>query len=346
MWGRGPGRRLSHPAGSDRVAADHPVFLRRKCGHVGWANSRALALAGITADTPDPYGGAIERDPLTGQPTGILKELAMDLMFRLFQEPTSEEAAAAIRAAMSHAHQAGLVGVHTMEGAGAFRAFQQLQAAGDLKLRVLMQIPEDNLDAAIQAGLCSGFGNDWLRIGGVKLFSDGALGARTAHMLEPFEGEPTNYGIPVASSDHLREVIGKASRAGIASFVHAIGDAANRVVLDAIEASRRAGEGTAAPPPHRARPDRSSDRCAALRGAGRHRVDAAYPRHAGHAGGRCAVGQAQRPRLCLAQPAGCGRGRGVWLRLAGRGFGRDEGHPRRGHAAPARRLAWPGRLVR
>ena len=228
----------------DRVAPDHPVFLPRKCGHVGWANSRALALAGITADTPDPYGGSIERDPLTGQPTGILKELAMDLMFRLFREPTSEEATAAIRIAMSRAHQAGLVGVQTMEGAGAFRAFQQLQAAGELKLRVLMQIPEDNLDAAIQAGLRSGFGNDWLRIGGVKLFSDGALGARTAHMLEPFEGEPTNYGIPVASSDHLREVVGKASRAGIASFVHAIGDAANRVVLDAIEVSRRAGEGT------------------------------------------------------------------------------------------------------
>ena len=144
----------------DRVTADHPVFLPRKCGHAGWANSRALALAGITADTPDPYGGTIERDPLTGQPTGILKELAMDLMFRLFQEPTLEEAAAAIRAAMSHAHRAGLVGVHTMEGAGAFRAFQQLQAAGDLKLRVLMQIPEDNLDAAIQAGLRSGFGNE------------------------------------------------------------------------------------------------------------------------------------------------------------------------------------------
>jgi predicted amidohydrolase YtcJ len=227
----------------DRVAADHPVFLPRKCGHVGWANSRALALAGITAATPDPYGGTIERDPLTGQPTGILKELAMDSMFRLFQEPTLEEAIAAIWAAMSRAHQAGLVGVHTMEGAGAFRAFQQLQAAGELKLRVLMQIPEDNLDAAIQAGLRSGFGNERLRIGGVKLFSDGALGARTAHMLEPFEGEPTNYGIPVASSDHLREVIGKASRAGIASLVHAIGDAANRVVLDAIEASRRAGEG-------------------------------------------------------------------------------------------------------
>jgi len=227
----------------DRAAPEHPVFLRRKCGHAGWANTAALELAGITADTTDPFGGAIDRDPHTGQPTGILKELAMDLMFRLFQEPTLDEAAAAIRAAIPHAHRAGLVGVHTMEGAGAFRAFQQLQAAGELNLRVLMQIPEDNLDAAIQTGLRSGFGNARLRIGGVKIFSDGALGARTAHMLEPFEGEPTNYGIPVATAEHLHEVIGKASRAGIAAYVHAIGDAANRVVLDAVEASRRAGEG-------------------------------------------------------------------------------------------------------
>jgi hypothetical protein len=223
----------------DRVAPDHPVFLPRKCGHAGWANSRALALAGITADTPDPYGGSIDRDPRTGQPTGILKELAMDLVFRLFREPTLEEATAAIRAALPRAHRAGLVGVHTMEGAGSFRAFQQLQASGELTMRVLMQIPEDNLDAAIQAGLRSGFGNERLRIGGVKLFADGALGARTAHMLAPFEGEPTNYGIPVATAEHLAEVVGKASRAGIASFVHAIGDAANRVVLDAVAEARK-----------------------------------------------------------------------------------------------------------
>lgn len=227
----------------DRVAAEHPVFLRRKCGHAGWANSAALKLAGITADTPDPFGGAIDRDPHTGQPTGILKELAMDLMFRLFQEPTIAEAADAIRAAIPHAHRAGLVGVHTMEGAGAFRAFQHLRASGELNLRVLMQIPEENLDAAIQTGVRSGFGDAWLRIGGVKIFSDGALGARTAHMLQPFEGEPTNYGIPVATAEHLREVIGKASRAGIAAYVHAIGDAANRVVLDAIDEARKVEAG-------------------------------------------------------------------------------------------------------
>jgi len=103
-----------------------------------------------------------------------------------------------------------------------------------------MQIPEENLDAAIQAGLRSGFGNEWLRIGGVKIFSDGALGARTAYMLEAFEGSPDSFGLPMGSVEHLREVIAKASRAGIASFVHAIGDRANREVLDAIEAARKA----------------------------------------------------------------------------------------------------------
>jgi predicted amidohydrolase YtcJ len=144
---------------------------------------------------------------------------------------------------MANAHKHGLVGVHTMEGAVAFRAFQQLRTLGELKLRVLMQVPEDNLDAAIQAGLQSGFGDERLRIGGVKLFADGALGARTAYMLQPFEGEPDNYGIAVATAQHLREVVGKASRAGIAAFVHAIGDRANREVLNAIEAAGQDGEG-------------------------------------------------------------------------------------------------------
>ncbi len=226
----------------DRVAANHPVYLRRKCGHVSWANSRALELAGIAAETPDPPGGAIERDS-TGQSTGILKEKAMDLVSRLFAEPSMDEAVSAIRVGMAHAHKVGLVGVHTMENATALRAFQQLRAAGELRLRVLMQVPEENLDAAIRMGLQSGWGDERLRIGGVKLFADGSLGARTAYMLEPYAGEPDNCGIAVTDAGRLRELVGQASRAGIAAFVHAIGDRANREVLDAVEASRQAGEG-------------------------------------------------------------------------------------------------------
>lgn len=227
----------------DLVTSQHPAFLTRKCGHVGWANSRALELAGITRDTSDPPGGAIERDPATGESTGILKENAMKLVSCLLVEPSVDEAVEAIKAGTENVHRCGLVGIHTMEGSIAFRAFQQLRGVGGLKLRVLMQITEGNLNAAIQAGLQSGFGDERLRIGGVKLFADGSLGARTAHMLEPFEGEPNNSGIAVASPEYLRQVVGKASRTGIAAFIHAIGDRTNREVLDAIEASRQTGEG-------------------------------------------------------------------------------------------------------
>ncbi len=227
----------------DAVTPEHPVFVRRKCGHAGWANSRALELAGITAETPDPPGGAIDHDPTTGQPNGILKETAMDLMFRLFDEPTVEEAVDAIKVGIANVHKLGLVGVHTMEGAPSLRGFQQLRADGELELRVLMQIPEKNLDAAIQVGLRSGIGDEWLRIGGVKLFADGALGAHTAYMLAPYDDDPDNYGIAVSTAEHLKKVIGKASQAGLATYTHAIGDRSNREVLDAVEAAQAAGDG-------------------------------------------------------------------------------------------------------
>ncbi len=227
----------------DRVVPNHPVSLTRKCGHVGWANSLALAKAGITRETPDPPGGVIDRDPATGEPTGILKELATHLVSRLLQEPSMDEAMDAIKTGIVNAHRLGLVGVHTMEGALSLHAFQRLRATHELKLRVLMQIPEESLSAAIQLGLQSGFGDERLRIGGVKLFSDGSLGGRTAHLLEPYNGEPDNYGVAVATSEHLCDTVRRASRAGIASFIHAIGDRANREVLNAIEASRQASEG-------------------------------------------------------------------------------------------------------
>lgn len=227
----------------DAVAPDHPVLLRRKCGHAAWANSQALALAGITAATPDPFGGEIERDPTDDEPTGILKELAIDLVGRLLAQPSDAEAVAAVRAAMAQAHKHGIVGVHNMEGAAALRAFQTLRDAGELQLRVVQQIPEADLDAAIQMGIRSGWGDDRLRVGAVKIFADGALGARTALMVEPYEGEPANYGIAVATAEHLAAQVEKAARAGLAVHIHAIGDQANRNVLDAIEATRRAGIG-------------------------------------------------------------------------------------------------------
>jgi len=227
----------------DRVAPRHPVRLQHKCGHASWVNTRALELAGITKKTPDPPGGEIERESASGEPAGILKEEAMALVSRLLDEPSVDEAAEATRAAIPHAHRAGLVGVHTLEGALAFRAFQRLRSAGELRLRTLVTVPKGNLDAAIQTGLRSGFGDQWLRIGGVKIFADGALGSRTAYMLAPYEGESDYCGVSTATPEHLREVVDKAARAGLPAFIHAIGDRANREALDAVEASREAGVG-------------------------------------------------------------------------------------------------------
>lgn len=227
----------------DAVTPNHPAFLRRKCGHAGWANSLALKLAGVTRDTPDPDGGAIERDPVTGEPTGILLERAMDLIFRLQAIPSDAEAVEAVRVAMRRAHSMGITGIHNMEAAPALRAFQELRSRGEWKLRVLQQIPEVDMDAAIELGIRSGYGDEWIRFGAVKIFADGSLGARSALMVEPYEGEPHNRGIAVSTAEHLKQQVMKAAQAGLALHIHAIGDQANRNVLDAIEMTRRAGVG-------------------------------------------------------------------------------------------------------
>ena len=226
----------------DAVAPAHPIFLGRKCGHAGWVNSRALDQIGITAQTPDPAGGEIVRDG-KGEPTGILLEKAMEFAYRFLAEPSAAEAMAALRHAQGVANRMGIVGVHTKEAAPSLRAFQQLRADGELTLRTVAQIPVAELDSAIRLGLRTGLGDEFLRIGGVKVFSDGALGPRTAWMLAPYAGEPDNRGIAVTDAATMAEIVDRATDAGLAVVTHAIGDRANRMVLDALEASRRAGRG-------------------------------------------------------------------------------------------------------
>ena len=159
----------------DAVAPQQPVFLSRKCGHAAWVNSRALERIGITADREVPDGGEIVRGG-DGQPTGILLEKAMELAFPCLAEPSAEEAAAAVRHAQEAVNRMGIVGVHTKEAASSLRAFQQLRADGELTLRAVAQIPVAELDSAIRLGLRTGLGDEFVRIGGVKVFSDGALG--------------------------------------------------------------------------------------------------------------------------------------------------------------------------
>ena len=226
----------------DAVAPQHPVFLSRKCGHAAWVNSRALERLGISSHTEVPDGGEIVRGN-DGQPTGILLEKAMELGYGCLAEPSAEEALAAVRHAQAVVNRMGIVGVHTKEAAPSLRAFQQLRAEGELTLRTVAQIPVAELDSAIRLGLRTGLGDEFLRLGGVKVFSDGALGPRTAWMLAPYEGEPDNLGIVVTGADEMADIVARATEAGLAVVTHAIGDRANRMVLDALEASRRAGRG-------------------------------------------------------------------------------------------------------
>jgi predicted amidohydrolase YtcJ len=244
-WDRNLWEDTSFPTkeGLDSVTPHNPVVLSSKDGHSLWVNSLALTRAGITAVTPNPSGGEIERQPGTGEPTGILKENAEDLVKKVIEKPSLEAIQAALKVAAANAHRAGLTGIHDCEDELAFAAFQELSSKGELSLRVLMHVPAKNLDDAIGLGLRTGFGGEKLRVGGVKMFADGALGSRTAAMLAPYEDEPLNLGIVVTPREEMRQLVRKASRAGISVAIHAIGDRANRDVLDVLEESRRSGEG-------------------------------------------------------------------------------------------------------
>ncbi|MDT8305094.1 MAG: amidohydrolase [Anaerolineae bacterium] len=231
-------RAFPSAADLDTVAPDVPIYLAHKSGHAAWVNSRALQLAGVGGDTADPPGGQIQRDR-SGQPTGILFESAMDLVAAHIPPPTAVEVAAAMKAAQPVCWQAGLTGLHDFDGRTSFEALQMLLEAGELGLRVVKNIPVYRLDHAIGIGLRSGFGNDWLRIGGVKIFADGALGPRTAHMIAPYEGEPDSRGIAVTEKEEMVALAAEASAHGLSVTIHAIGDRANHDVLDVYEAVRR-----------------------------------------------------------------------------------------------------------
>jgi len=221
----------------DAIAPANPVYLTAKSLHASWANTAALKLAGITAQTPDPQNGQIQRDA-QGNATGILLESAMELVGDLVPEPDIPEIADAMEKAQHTLWKMGLTGIHDFDRRDSFLALQQLHAQGKLKLRVLKNLPVELLDQAHDLGLSSGFGDDWLRIGFIKAFMDGALGPHTAAMFQPYVGEGENRGILNMDSEELFEYGRKAAQVGLPMAVHAIGDRANHEVLDAYEQLR------------------------------------------------------------------------------------------------------------
>jgi predicted amidohydrolase YtcJ len=221
----------------DAVSPDNPVLLIRACHHIAVANSRALALANVSASTPDPDGGTIDRDE-HGEPTGVVRETAMEMVRTTIGEPSVEQMADALILGGNAFLKSGVTstveaGIHRPEE---MHAYQRLREQGKLSVRTyLMMIIDEMLEPLTQAGIRTGLGDAWLRIGPAKLFSDGSIGGRTARMRQPFEGESENVGLWMLPPEDLKWKVLKAHTAGFQVGIHAIGDAAIELVLDAYE---------------------------------------------------------------------------------------------------------------
>ena len=215
----------------DAVSPQNPVYLTAKSLHASWANTAALTLAGISKSSPDSMDGRIQLDK-RGSPTGIFFENAANLFEAVIPETGPAALAASIQQVIAGMWRMGLTGVHDFDGRTCFQALQMLHERGELHFRVVKSIPLDLLPQAADLGLRTGFGDDFLRIGSVKLFADGALGPHTGAMLEAYIDEPRNRGILIMDNEQLFEHGCLAAESGLSLAVHAIGDRAVHEVLE------------------------------------------------------------------------------------------------------------------
>jgi predicted amidohydrolase YtcJ len=223
----------------DSVTPDNPVLVSRLDGHMALANSRALALAGVTADTPDPPGGTIVRGA-DGEPTGVLKDAAQDLVFAVIPDPTEAELDRALDAAVAHAASRGVTMITDMGGWSGLATYRRAYAAGRLPIRVYAVVPIDTWTRMAEYVDTEGRGDSRLFWGGVKAFVDGSLGSTTAWFYEPYADEPSTSGLMVSDTAELRSQLLAADSAGLQLIVHAIGDRANDWLLDVFAAAEAA----------------------------------------------------------------------------------------------------------
>lgn len=231
----------------DAISSDHPIYLTAKSLHAAWVNQAALDICGITMHTPDPPGGEIQRDP-SGIPTGILFESAMNLVANSIPEPSVADTTSAILKAQELLWSLGITAVHDFDRSRCFAALQILDQQEKLRLRVTKSLPVELMEEAIRLGLRSGFGNDWLRIGSIKAFADGALGPQTAAMIKPYDGSQENTGILLLDQEAIVEIGSRAVANGLSLAVHAIGDRANHEVLAGLAQVRNLEEQAGLPP--------------------------------------------------------------------------------------------------
>jgi predicted amidohydrolase YtcJ len=210
----------------DKAAGGRPAFLRRKDGHSAWVSSEALKLAAIDRTTTDPSGGQIDHDDM-GEPTGILRETAMQLVAGTIPPPPDADFDNAMARALGELARMGLTSVHSMDTARAFGSLQRLHARGKLLVRVTYNPRVEDLPYAERMGVRSGWGDPLLRIWGIKAFLDGSLGSRTAEMLD-------GSGVARLTQDELIDIVERCAKAELNVCLHAIGDGAVRRALDAL----------------------------------------------------------------------------------------------------------------
>lgn len=222
----------------DAVTPHNPVCVNRLDGHMVLVNSLALRYAGIIKDTPAPPGGEILKDTETGEPTGILKDAAIGLVSKYIPEPSLKEKIKAAEAAIAHANEVGVTSVHDMGNASNFEVYQELQKTNKLKVRLCLYLPITKVELLARLKLKSPFGNDFLKIGGLKGFVDGSLGSSTALFFEPYLDSPSKRGILYSHmfpEGIMEKRIMEADKAGLQVAIHAIGDKANHIILDIFE---------------------------------------------------------------------------------------------------------------
>ncbi|MEE9231361.1 MAG: amidohydrolase [Acidobacteriota bacterium] len=243
--------RLPSKHSIDRFTPDHPVSVSRLDGHMVLVNSLALSLAGIRRDTPDPPGGRIDRDA-SGEPTGILRDTAIDLLAAVIPALTPDEMDEALVAALSHAASLGVTSIHDNSSFADLETFRRARAQGALTLRVYARTPLNEWKRHLDEIRRHGRGDEWLHLGGLKGFMDGSLGSHTAYFFEPYNDEPQTVGLlreDLFPVDRMSSQIRNANAAGLQVTVHAIGDRANSMLLDMFEEA----ESAAGSQPHRLR---------------------------------------------------------------------------------------------
>ena len=236
LW---PGQQFPTKASLDIAAPEHAVALSSKDGHLLWVNSLALQRAGITAETPEPPNGAILRDS-TGEPTGVLQEEgASSLVYDVIDKRDPVLTRHLVQGKLKELQQAGITTIHDIEESDALNLFQQLREEEVLGVRINMILPRKMLPELRDLRLRTGFGDDMLHLGGIKIFADGTLGSQTAAMLDGFEGNPANRGILVLPEQEMRETVSSAAELGMSIAIHAIGDRAAHVALNSFEQAQR-----------------------------------------------------------------------------------------------------------